>query len=264
VLAHARWLLRHPGALVGLARGASLRDLILREDLRRTGRRLTLADARGIATSKLNVAVVERLARAFSATPPRTLLDVGAARGSFSVAASLAFPGVEAHAFEPLPEEFAVLARHVAHAYPFALGDVAGTASIHVSKNPGSSSLAEMLPDHVAAFPGTEIVRETRIEVRRLDDVVATENIDLRPPVLLKIDVQGAEDRVLRGGARMLRSVDAIIVEMSLVELYEGQMTASDLAALVESHGFRADGRFHEIRSRSGEIVQVDGLFRRA
>ena len=88
----------------------------------------------------------------------------------------------------------------------------------------GSSSLAAMLPSHEAAFPGSEVVREEPVEVRRLDDLVREEEIALRPPVLMKIDVQGYEDRVIEGAGAVMDRIDTMIVEMSLVSLYEGQI----------------------------------------
>ena len=264
MLRTGRWLVRHPGALIGLARGVALRDLILRDDLARLGHPRSVDACRGLAETRLHVGVVRRLSETLGATPPRTLLDVGAARGSFSTAAALAFPGVRAYAFEPLPEEFAVLRRHVRHAFPFALGAREEVATIHVSANPGSSSLARMLDAHVEAFPGTQTVREQRITVRRLDDVVAEGDLKLTPPVLLKIDVQGAEDLVLRGATATLRRVDAIIVELSLEPLYEGQLLADELTSRLAALGFRRDGTFNELRTAAGRVVQVDGLFRRA
>ncbi len=264
VLRLAYWLLGHPLALFGLARGASPRDLILREDLRGLGYDIPFKQARGLGESRLNVRLVTKLADTFSGAYPRTLLDVGAARGSFSRAAAIAFGGIRSYAFEPLPGEFAVLRRGVQRAFPFALGDRTGPATIHVSANAGSSSLARMLGAHVAAFPGTGVVREHESETRRLDDVVETEGIVLESPVLMKIDVQGAEHRVLRGAVRTLERVDALIVEMSLRPLYEDQLIADAMTSELAALGFRHAATFDEIRTAGGELVQVDGLFRRA
>jgi len=267
-LRYARWLLRRPHQAVHLLRGVSLRDLVLREDLRRAGRPVSVAGARGLGAARLNVALVDRLARAFP-EPPRTILDVGAAHGPFAVAATLAFPGVRVLAFEPLPEVFRVLQAAAARrpgvrAFPFALGGEDGTAPLHVSPNTGSSSIAPMLAAHEEAFPGTAVVREETVEVRRLDSVVREEGLELEPPVLMKIDVQGTEDRVLAGAEATLPRIDALIVEMSLRPLYEGQALEPELRARIEDAGFVRVGRFDEIVAPgSGEVVQVDGLFRR-
>lgn len=247
-----------------------MRDLILREDLRRIGCDISLPGSRGLAEAHLNVAVVERLRRCLSGLPPATLLDVGAAYGQFSLAATLAFPGLQVHAFEPLPEEFEVLERTLrrlpgAVAHPVALGDGEATLALHRSRNKGSSSLLRMLPAHTDAFPGTECDGTVLAKVHTLDDVVATTPIALRHPVLLKIDVQGFEDRVLRGARRTLQLVNALIVEMSLVHLYEGQILFAPLKDLIEASGLIYAGEFDRVVSPvTGEVLQIDGLFRRA
>jgi hypothetical protein len=46
-----------------------------------------------------------------------------------------------------------------------------------------------------------------------LDSIIDTEKI--RPPVLLKIDVEGFEIEVIRGAKRLLQKVDYIMIETS-------------------------------------------------
>jgi len=265
-----RWIARHPGATLALARGSNLRDLILREDLRRMGIDLRREDARGLGESRLNVDVVRRLRARFEGAPPRTLIDVGAAHGGFSAAACIAFPDLaRAYAFEPLPDVYETLARASAgrpqvRTFPFALGAREETARIGRSRNTGSSSLLRMLPAHAAAFPGTEVVSEEDVRVRTLDGVVRDKGLDLPRPVLMKIDVQGFEPEVLEGARETLPQTDALIVETSLELLYEGQELHEQIHARLVSEGFRQEGEFGRLVSpRDGRVVQTDALFRR-
>ena len=68
---------------------------------------------------------------------------------------------------------------------------------MHVSAREDSSSLLPVGEGQVSAFPGTDEVGTTNVEVRTLDSVMA--NRDLEKPALLKVDVQGFELPVLRG-----------------------------------------------------------------
>ena len=98
-----------------------------------------------------------------------------------------------------------------------------------------------------------------------LDGLVAGGRVVLKPPVLVKIDVQGSEGRVLEGAAASLPAIDAIVVEMSIVPLYEGQPLLPEVRASLEEAGFAYRGAFTEGRSgTTGERIQVDGLFRRS
>jgi Methyltransferase FkbM domain len=82
--------------------------------------------------------------------------------------------------------------------------------------------------------------------------------------IWLKLDVQGFELPVLRGGERTLDEVEVVETELSLVELYEGQSLLADVLAHLDSRGFGA--RFFEpvfSDPVSGELLQVDGVFAR-
>ncbi len=263
------FLCRHPRALPPLLTGARFRDLVHREDLARLGIAVTAAEARGLSEAHLSVRVVKLLRERLGDSPPRTFLDVGAAHGGYSLAALFAFPGIRAFAFEPLPDVFAVLRESVRRrsdltAFNFALGPENSRQTLHRSRSTGSSSFLEMNPAHEEHFPGTGNEGTEEVEVRALDDLVAEGEIELTGPTLMKIDVQGFEDRVFAGAKATLDQVDALIVEMSLTGLYEGQILMPELTAKIEARGFAYQGPFTEGRSvKTGEVVQVDGLFTR-
>jgi len=81
----------------------------------------------------------------------------------------------------------------------------------------------------------------------------------------LKADVQGHELAVVDGARESLRDVHAIECELSFVELYRGQPLFADVVERLRSEGFVLMG-LDEVHSdaRSGELLQVDGLFGRS
>ena len=120
-----------------------------------------------------------------------------------------------------------------------ALGSSAGSATINVSARDDSSSLLPIGERQVREFPGTARQSTATIEVSTLDAAVSG---SLARPCLLKIDVQGLELEVLKGGRATLGQVDEALVECSFVELYEGQALADEVIAFMLDFDLRLAG----------------------
>lgn len=192
----------------------------------------------------------------------RTVLDVGAHQGQFALMAARRWPGAALVCFEPLDGPRAALERVLGgHArlrvVAAAVGDRCGSADFHVSRSSDSSSLLPMTPTQVGMFPGTDSVRTQTVRTVRLDTEFGTGGV-LARPVLLKIDVQGAELQVLYGATGVLDRIDVIVVECSFVELYDGQPHASDVIRFLDGHGFVLIDMGTPTRDRAGRVVQTD------
>jgi hypothetical protein len=88
------------------------------------------------------------------------------------------------------------------------------------------------------------------------------ESITLEKPVLLKIDVQGYEAHLLNGAKNFIKSVDCILIELSLEELYKGQPLFNDIYTMLNNEGFTYAGNFdQQISKKNGRILQVDAIF---
>jgi len=199
---------------------------------------------------------------------PKTVIDVGANIGQFTVAAMKIFQDVTVCAFEPLPDAAAQFRRHTAGfrgiaLHQVALGATAGTATLRVSANSVSSSLLPMKPAHGEAFPESKAVRTIDVPITTLDGVLA--GSVLVRPVLLKVDAQGFEAQVLQGASAALAQIDHVLIEVSLVPLYEGEPTFTELANRLAEQGFVLDAAVGSLESpKTQEILQLDVLFRRA
>lgn len=198
------------------------------------------------------------------------VLDVGANCGQY--ATDLRAHGYQGRivSFEPLAAAHARLAAAARsdsnwRAAPrMALGDSHGEARVHVSANSLSSSILDMLPEHERAAPGSAYVGSESAPLRRLDQV-AREYLAHAGRVLLKIDTQGYEDRVLAGAAGVLDGITAIQAELSLVPLYAGQPLLDEMRRRLAVLGFELfaifPGYAHE---QTGQTLQIDGFFVRA
>jgi hypothetical protein len=99
--------------------------------------------------------------------------------------------------------------------------------------------------------------------MERLDALAPA--LALSPPLLIKIDVQGYEDRVLRGGEETVKRAQVLIVETSFQRLYEEQALFEDVFRLLSGWGFRYAGALDQLLNpRSGEALQQDSIFVKA
>jgi FkbM family methyltransferase len=194
----------------------------------------------------------------------RTIVDVGANRGQFTLYALARFPSAHIVAFEPLPAAQENMRRLLdgedrVEIVPFAVGESEGEVVMHLSAREDSSSLLPVGEGQVSAFPGTGEVGTTRVEVRTLDSVLADRA--LPRPALLKVDVQGFELPVLLGAEKSLGLFDQVLIEASFVELYEGQALFPEVSQCLERHGFRLVAGNISSYDSSGRWLQGDFVY---
>jgi FkbM family methyltransferase len=175
-------------------------------------------------------AVFERLC-----TPGMTVVDVGANLGYFSVlAARLVGPGGRVIAVEPSSDNCRLLLSSLrdqnitnVDLFPVACDAETGWAyySSHVGSNGGLIDDRDLL-----ARPGVVV------PTFRLDDLVQG------PVGLLKLDVEGAEGRVLRGATALIERDRPIVTSELKQEMLErvSEMSLADYLAYFESLGYRA------------------------
>ncbi len=195
----------------------------------------------------------------------RTVLDVGANTGQFAVQIGDRLPDATIYSFEPLADCYQKLVERMRNrprfqAFNFALGDRNGSATMHHNEFSPSSSLLPMEDLQWQAFSYTQNTRQEEIEIRRLDDLAC--ELQLLENILVKIDVQGAEDMVIRGGTAVLSRASILVVETSFMPLYQGQMLFDGIYDLLRPMGFAFMGCEESIRNpMNGVALQADSIF---
>lgn len=193
------------------------------------------------------------------------VLDVGAALGHYAhELRNFGYRG-EIVSFEPLSAAFRHLAAETTAdpswtARNVALGEQAGTASINVASNSDSSSLLPMLENHRDAAPDIAYMGTEEITVSTLDAEFPEEALAGKR-AFLKIDTQGYEAKVLRGGARFLKACSGLQLELSFTPLYEGGLLVHQALELTHDLGFTLVGFQQGFAAATGEVLQADGIF---
>jgi methyltransferase, FkbM family len=149
--------------------------------------------------------------------------------------------------------ELAVRFAGDARVRPFhcAISDHDGTIDLHIhTSRTGSVEPASILPlKRFKEIVGTLHTPETvRVRCRTLDSLLLENEISADAFGLLNIDVQGAELLVLKGAERTLASIEAVIAEVALLELYEGAPLENEIVEFLGERGFvKVEGIYHTL-----------------
>jgi FkbM family methyltransferase len=168
---------------------------------------------------------------------PATVVDVGAAEGTFTRVCRQVFPLASYVLVEPLHEFSAALAElqgsvpgmRICRA---AAASQTGEATFHVHSDLyGSSLLLEKEGGPVNGTPRT-------VPAVTLDELMGAEG--LNGPYLLKLDVQGAELEVLAGAPRTLAASEVVVMEVLLYRAFENGPQLADVVAFMKARRFVA------------------------
>jgi FkbM family methyltransferase len=195
------------------------------------------------------------------------IFDIGANEGQFSeLAFKMGYKG-RIVSFEPLTSTYKILIQK-SKKYPnwevaerCAIGEENGEIIIHVSENTLSSSALDILEAHTDAAPESVYKGEEKVKVYKLD-TIGKDFIKDSKNIFLKIDTQGFEEKILKGANEFLKNVKGLLVESSLVKLYEGQALFPHIYSMIIQKGFELWGMEPAFVSKqSGRILQIDAVF---
>ena len=195
----------------------------------------------------------------------KTVIDVGANTGQFAKYIHKLLPDARIYSFEPLKNCYDQLHKNMKaipnfRAFQFALGNENEQRTMYRNDFSPSSSLLQMEELHKEVFPQTEHTTLEKIEIRRLDDI--SKELDIVDNLLVKIDVQGFEDKVILGGERVISMASVLIVETSFQSLYRRQHLFDMIYAMLRERGFKYMGGEEPLRNPlDGSILACDSVF---
>ena len=197
----------------------------------------------------------------------KNVIDVGANVGQFAkFVRNSGFEG-NIYSFEPLKDAFNILSKNAKqdknwHVYNLALGDIDKNSEMNIASNSVSSSILEMTNSHLQAAPESAYFKKQSIEVRKLDSII--KDFNLNKNILLKIDAQGYEKKILIGAEKSLSIINTIQLEMSVIPLYNGEELYFEISKYLYDLGYKIikiiPGYYDK---QTKELLQFDGIFHR-
>jgi FkbM family methyltransferase len=172
--------------------------------------------------------------------PPRTVFDIGVGRGTKWLYDS--FPDADLVLVEPLdrfePKIQEILNTRKAVWHRCALSDAAGEITMLIPRRvPTGASILGRHKDWrelTANQRDTDVIEQT-VPMKTLDEIAK----GAEPPFVIKMDVEGAEVKVLQGGAEAIRSASLVIVEASVGPRHAGECDLIDIGSLLKPFGFK-------------------------
>jgi len=194
------------------------------------------------------------------------VIDAGASDGRISRRLLREFPEAHAYAFEPNPFYAETLRQYAKddprfHPQFLALSDREGTATLHVTESPGSTSLfapgkrlRQMQPG------GASLKKQEQVELVTIDQW-AQRNGD--PAIqLMKFDIQAAELRALRGAVRVLHNSTLLVyTEIWFNPVYEQGAIYSEIDLFLRECGFTLYDIFKPKYGPNGLLTWGNAIF---
>ncbi len=188
---------------------------------------------------------------------PRTCIDVGAYHGDWAGMFRSIFPDANVLMIEGqdakearLKEVAAESAGHIDYAMSL-LGAQDGIEVEFAEMETGSSVFEESSP-------------YARHKVKK--QLVTLDTLLKRHPRFegaqsLKLDTQGYEMEVLKGATQLLRTVETVLMEVSLVPINQGAPAFADMVAFMSERNFKLFDFCSQIRRKDGVLWQTDLMF---
>lgn len=224
----------------------------------------------GILIRKYNPATSEELRRIklLQYHDIDLVFDIGANKGQYALGIMDAGYKGRIVSFEPLSSAYNMIAKHSSNytnwsvAPRCAIGSKKEEIEINISANSVSSTLLNMLDSHIEGAPESKIIGKEKVQVVSLDEI-GPEFTLKEKNIFLKIDVQGFEQEVLKGGVQMITQAKGIEMEISLIPLYEGQTwLLPEVLNFMKERGFQMVSIVPAFTDhKTGKVLQCNGIF---
>lgn len=205
---------------------------------------------------------------------PLTIVDIGASGGLHPRWTTVA-SSRRAVLVEPDPREYVNLQQTSGQVViNSALSERPGEIDFHLCRAQPLSSVYRPNVQLLSRFfsgeylRGYDVVETRRLRADTLDNALAAQGI--RTVDAVKVDAQGHELAILRGGTQALGSAIALEVEVEFIELYSGQPFFWDVNAFAAGQGFTLFDLRRDFFSlpetmqygwRRGQLVCGDALY---
>lgn len=166
------------------------------------------------------------------------IFDIGANKGQSIKRFKKIFINPSIYSFEPIKECFDELILNFGNdvkIFNLALGENNETKTLRINQDSGTSSFYKINQGY-NNLHGNKEIRKQQVKVDTLDRFVKKNNIQFID--LIKIDVQGFEEKILLGAKNILHNVKCIEVEIILTNYYNNISSFNIIESILKKYDF--------------------------
>lgn len=194
------------------------------------------------------------------------IFDVGAYIGEVTKIYIGLFPCAKIFCFEPFDDSFQKLERlsnnKLVHPYQMAVSDHIGKIKLYVNEDLTCNSFFPRPKGGPTYYPRkAEHIDQIEVDTITIDTFCERKKIEQID--ILKLDVEGAEMRVLKGACDKLskHAISLIYTEVMFTAHYEGGCMFHELTGFLEQYGYTLFNLYNLKRAKNGQIRWGNAIF---
>ena len=204
--------------------------------------------------------------RLFCGNVDLVIFDVGAYVGEIAAKYKQIFPKSTIHCFEPFPDSFQKLNQLCRDAsiktHQIAFSDKEEKATFHTNVDLSCNSLLPPTEGEFKCYSAKSIKDgEIQVETNTIDNFCAEAGISGID--ILKMDVEGAEIKVLKGASKMLsnQAIKLIYSEVMFIPHYTDGCLFHELTAFLDKYGYTLLNFYHLKSAKNGQLRWGNAIF---
>tara|TARA_B100001063_G_C16759604_1_gene555211 strand:- start:1885 stop:2622 length:738 start_codon:yes stop_codon:yes gene_type:complete len=195
------------------------------------------------------------------------VIDIGANKGQFAEKLINIGFNKKILSFEPMEKVYEILKKKTQNynnweaPEKIGFGNKIENKTLNISQNSVSSSILKMNKGHILQEPSAKFINKEKIKLTTLNNYLNDKKFRNKK-IFVKIDTQGYEKNIILGASKVLKKIQGIMLETSILTLYKGEEDFLKMIKFMKKKGFYIWSIERGFSNKyTGRVVQLDIIF---